>query len=347
MSKLSTKPVIDTTIKAGTDKDRRAIVLLVDDQPIIGEGIRRMLENEKNIDFYYCEDPTEALQTAINVKATIILQDLVMPDVDGLTLMRFYKNHPKTKNIPVIVLSSKNDVKMKSNAFSSGANDYLVKLPDPIELIARIHAHTNHYLTETERDTAYKIMQDIQQQLEIRNKELQRLSSLDGLTGVSNRRIFDEEIEKTWNLSRRSKTKTTVSLLILDIDYFKLYNDGYGHQKGDDCLKQVAQTLNNCITRSCDLFARYGGEEFVALLPETNLEGAKKIAKKMHTAINKCAIQHKFSKVSDIDTVTLSFGVATMVATKDNTPEQLIETADKALYKAKENGRNQIMSNDK
>jgi two-component system chemotaxis family response regulator WspR len=329
-------------------EEKRAVVLLVDDQVMVAEGIRRMLENEEQIDFHYCQEPEKALEMAIEIKATVILQDLVMPDVDGMTLMRFYKSHPQTKNIPVIVLSSKDDAKIKSDAFANGANDYLVKLPEAIELIARINAHTKHYLTEKERDIAYQVMQVMQQQLEDtnteleeRNQELQRLSSLDGLTGVANRRSFDEALKKEWCRARRTGTNLEVSLVLIDIDYFKLYNDGYGHQLGDDCLKQVAWNLSKCITRDCDLFARYGGEEFAVILVGTGSEGAQVVADKLHQALASVAIEHKFSKVSGV--VTMSIGIASLVPGKGNTPETLIGEADKALYKAKEGGRNQTM----
>ena len=131
-------------------------VLLVDDQPMVAEGIRRMLETEESIQFHYCQQPDKALEMAIEVKPSVILQDLVMPDVDGMTLMRFYRNHPQTKRIPVIVLSSNENAAIKRDAFNNGANDYLVKLPDPIELIARIKAHSSHFYMQLERDAAYQ-----------------------------------------------------------------------------------------------------------------------------------------------------------------------------------------------
>ncbi len=331
-----------------SNADHNAIVLLVDDQAMIAEGIRRMLQDETNIEFHYCGEPDKALETAIEIKATVILQDLIMPDIDGLTLVRFYKSHPDTKNIPVIVLSSKDVAEVKSEAFSSGANDYLVKLPDAIELIARINAHTKHYLTAKERDEAYQAIQDMQQQLEdankqlaFRNEELQRLSSLDGLTGISNRRTFDETLKQEWNRSKRSDCDSEVALILIDIDYFKLYNDNYGHQKGDDCLKQFSWTLNKCISRDCDLFARYGGEEFVVILSGTDSEGALTVAKRLQKSLATEKIAHEFSLVSKV--VTISLGVASLIPSTDNSPEDLIIKADKALYNAKEQGRNQII----
>lgn len=335
--------------KQNNETFHKAIVLLVDDQAMVGEAIRRMLENEKNIEFHFCEDPSKALEKAIEVSATVILQDLVMPDIDGMTLLRFYKNHPDTASIPVIVLSSKEDAEIKSDAFTNGANDYLVKLPEPVELIARIRAHTKHYVTEMERNMAYDIMSNMQEalakaneELESRNVELQRLSSVDGLTGISNRRAFDDFIKKEWASTSRKKADTEVSLIMIDIDHFKSYNDSYGHLQGDDCLKQVALELSKGVKRGGDLLARYGGEEFVAVLPDTPLEGAVKTAEQLRKSILKLAIPHESSSTGKC--VTLSLGVAQLVPSAKNKPEQLIKAADKALYQAKENGRNQVVT---
>ena len=330
------------TSNIDTTDNYKAIVLLVDDQAMVGEAIRRMLENESDIEFHFCEDPAKALEIAIEVNATIILQDLVMPDIDGMTLLRFYKNHADTKNIPVIILSSKEDAEIKSDCFSNGASDYLIKLPEPVELIARIRAHTRHYLSTKQRDEAYEAMRKMQEELERRNTELQRLSSIDGLTGISNRRTFDDFIKKEWCHARRTESDSVISLIMIDIDQFKLYNDGYGHQQGDDCLKQVSWELNKSIQRDCDLLARYGGEEFVAVLPSTPAEGALQVAENLRKSILDIACPHKYSNFGD--TVTISLGVATFIPSKDNTPEQLIEAADKALFQAKENGRNQVVA---
>lgn len=339
------QPNIDMNSK----DEYQAIVLLVDDQAMVGEAIRRMLENEKDIDFHFCEDPAKAVETAIEVNATIILQDLVMPDIDGMTLLRFYKNHPDTKNIPVIILSSKEDAEIKSDTFANGANDYLVKLPEPIELIARIRAHTRHYLSIKQRNEAYEAMRAMQEQLaeaniqlEEHNIELQRLSSQDGLTGIPNRRRFDEFLDLEWRRALRENDGAEISLIMIDIDCFKIYNDSYGHQAGDDCLKKVAWTLNKGVNRSTDLMARYGGEEFVCVLVNTPLEVAMVLAEGMRKAVEDCNLAHNHSTVSD--RVSISLGVSVSAPNKDNTPENLIKLADEALYKAKETGRNQVIS---
>lgn len=316
--------------------NKKINVLLVDDQAMVAEGIRRMLDGESDIDFFYCEDPSQAISKALEVDATIVLQDLVMPDIDGMTLVRFFRANNLTKDLPIIVLSSKDDPKIKSDAFSNGANDYLVKLPDKIELVARIRAHTKHYLMQLERDAAFFALREMQKQLEKSNAELQRLSSLDGLTGIANRRQFDETLKREWQ--RALRDSTPLSLILIDIDYFKVYNDTYGHQRGDECLQQVAQALAKTLSRPADLVARYGGEEFVAVLPGTSPDGAEKMAERFRTAVQTLGIVHNGSGAGS--EVTISAGVATIVPTPDDSPESFIERADRALYQAKDCGRN-------
>ncbi len=320
----------------------RVVVLLVDDQAMVAEGIRRMLVDE-DMEFHYCNDPKAAIPTALDIGATTILQDLVMPDVDGMTLVRFYRNHPATRNIPIIVLSSKDDPKIKSDAFNNGATDYLVKLPDKVELIARIQAHSRSFMAQLERDAAFAELHNMQKQLEeanaqlqLRNEELDRLSTQDGLTGIANRRYFDEVLSKEWRRAAREKTK--LSLVMIDIDFFKFYNDNYGHQGGDDCLKQVSAALQKTGCRPGDLVSRYGGEEFVVILPNTSADGAMVIAEKLCLAVRALKIKHEFSKAGDI--VTISMGVATMIPVSGTPEGLLITAADQALYEAKEEGRN-------
>lgn len=140
-------------------------VLLVDDQPIVGETVRRMLAPEQDITFHFCSDPAKAMEKALEIGPTLVLQDLVMPDVDGLTLVKFYRAHPKLKDVPLIVLSSKEEATTKAEAFAVGANDYLVKLPDRIELVARIRYHSQGYITLLERNDAYAALVKSQQEL--------------------------------------------------------------------------------------------------------------------------------------------------------------------------------------
>ncbi len=315
-----------------------ARVLLIDDQAIVGEALRRMVEGEPDIAWHYCADPTKAMSAAIEFQPTVILQDLVMPEVDGLVLLRFFRANPVTKTTPIIVLSSKEDPKTKSEAFKLGATDYLVKFPDQIEVIARIRAHTRTYLAQQQRDEAYRALRDMQVELEKKNAELQRLSSLDGLTGIGNRRRFDEYLEQEW--LRSARDGNILSLILIDIDHFKAYNDNYGHQGGDECLRKVARTLDATLKRAGDVVARYGGEEFAVVLPDTDADGAALIAEKLRASVDALGLAHAHSKATDH--VTISLGVAGIVPRDGGNPADLVKMADEALYEAKESGRNKF-----
>jgi len=170
------------------------------------------------------------------------------------------------------------------------------------------------------------------------NLQLQKFSSTDGLTGIANRRTFDETFERDWNLHNREKEP--LGLILSDIDFFKLYNDTYGHQKGDACLIKVAKTIENSLDRKSDLAARYGGEEFVIILPNTDLKGTSVIAETIRKNVEANLIPHKSSTVSEC--ITLSLGAGSVIPSKDMTSSSFLEYIDKALYQAKENGRNQV-----
>ena len=332
----------DQMLDSSLTVSRNSVVLLVDDQMMVAEGIRRMLEDEDDIEFHYCGDPKAAVQMAEDLMPTIILQDLIMPDIDGYTLVSEYRNNKKIKNIPIIVLSTKEDPKDKSRAFENGASDYLMKLPDRIELIARIRANTKSYLTQLERDDAFAALAELRLQLEESNEELQRLTCLDSLTGISNRRRFDEFVEK--ECLRSAREGSPLAILLIDIDNFKPYNDNYGHLAGDSCLRKVAEAFNRAVQRPADLVARYGGEEFAAVLPNTDVEGAMILAEQLHTAIRDLKITHDHSEVTNI--ITISIGIACKVANLAESPTDLIGIADEALYEAKKTGKNKTQLSD-
>ena len=167
----------------GPAGERRTVVFLVDDQPIIGEAVRRAVAGESDIEFHYCSVAEDAVAMASAIQPSVIMQDLVMPGTDGMTLVHLYQMHPALRHVPIIVLSSKEDAAVKSQAFATGAADYLVKLPDSIELIARIRHHSRSYQNVIERDAAYRALSENQRQLMEMNEALQRLSEVDGLTG--------------------------------------------------------------------------------------------------------------------------------------------------------------------
>ncbi|WP_449254590.1 diguanylate cyclase [Bosea sp. (in: a-proteobacteria)] len=315
-----------------------SMVLLIDDQVMVCEAVRRALARHPDFDFHYCTDPHQAMEVALRVKPTVILQDLVMPGVDGLDLVRAYRANPALHSVPVIVLSTKEDPATKSDAFQNGANDYLVKLPDTVELVARIRYHTRAYLDHLQRDEAYRALRESQRELMRANLELQRLTRIDGLTGLGNRRYFDEYLAAEWK--RGVRTGTPLSLLMIDVDHFKRYNDAYGHLAGDDVLKQVAGVIQNGAARSTDLAARFGGEEFVVILVDVPQEGALHVAERLVERVRALGIAH------DGGRVTISVGVATAFPYGDGEPSQLLNAADAALFEAKNAGRDRVLAAD-
>jgi two-component system chemotaxis family response regulator WspR len=314
-------------------------VLLVDDQLIIVEALRRMLATAEDIEFHFVTEAEKALQCAIELQPTVILQDLVMPGADGFELLRQYRSNEYTEHLPVLVLSAREDPKLKAHAFTMGANDYLVKLPDQIEMLARIRYHSNAHISRLQRDQAFRFLRESQQQLAAANIELQKLAALDALTGISNRRRFDETMLLEWQRGQRERQP--LSLLMVDIDFFKHFNDSYGHLAGDLCLKRTAAVLTEHLRRPADLVARYGGEEFVIILPDTDTRGAMSVAQACVRKMAHLEIENREAAPCRI--VTLSIGVATMVPGKGFTPADLIGAADQALYAAKRSGRNQAI----
>ena len=334
---------IDLSSTAGRFQHRQNIlVLLVDDQVMVGEAMRRALLGEPDLEFHYCSDCPNALEVAKRVQPTVILQDLVMPGINGLDLVRQYRADPQTSNIPIIVLSTKEEATVKSEAFRAGANDYIVKLPDKIELIARIRYHSTAYLAQVQRDEAYRALRRSQQELTETNLELQRLSNVDGLTGLCNRRYLGEALESEWK--HAMQVQSPISALMMDIDHFKLFNDTYGHLAGDEVLKTVAEVVKAACRRTSDVAARFGGEEFALVLPSMREPAARSLAEQLVAQVAALAIPHSESTTSD--RVTISVGVATEFPTRGDQSSLLIKSADEALYEAKRLGRNRAVSRD-
>ncbi len=310
-------------------------VLLVDDQRIIAEAVRRMLGPD--IEFHFVTDPAQAVAEALRVQPTVILQDLVMPGIDGFGLIAAYRAQDALCDVPVIVLSSKEDAQNKAHGFAVGANDYITKLPDQLELVARVRYHSSGYINALQRDEAFRALDASRQELARANVELQRLAALDALTGIANRRALDSALAAEW--LRAQRDKRPLSLLLCDVDCFKGYNDNYGHPAGDLCLKKVAAVLTEHLKRPADLAARYGGEEFAIVLPDTPAQGALALAEACRAHLEGLAIA---SSAAPGGAVTMSIGVATMLPVPGSVPAQLVALADQALYAAKHSGRNRV-----
>jgi two-component system chemotaxis family response regulator WspR len=312
-------------------------VLLVDDQLIIIEAVRRMLAGHPDIAFHYVTDAQAAHAAALAVRPTVILQDLVMPGADGFQLISAYRADEALRDVPVMVLSTKEEARLKAHGFAVGANDYLVKLPDQLELVARIRHHSRGYIGLLERDAALRSLRASQDELARANLELRQLAALDALTGIANRRRFDEALDVEWQRARRQKAP--LSLLLCDVDRFKDYNDKLGHPAGDLCLKKTAAALTGQLKRPADLAARYGGEEFAILLPDTDLAGALKLAEDCRRHLEQAALPHP---TAPDGIITMSIGAASVLPGDGNTAEELVAAADAALYEAKRGGRNRV-----
>ncbi|KMY66777.1 hypothetical protein AAU61_16225 [Desulfocarbo indianensis] len=270
----------------------------------------------------------------------LIILDIVMPDMDGIKACKIIKNVDRLKDVPIIIVTSRTDYDSLAEAFQAGAMDYITKPIHAVELMARVHSALALKAEVDRRKAREQQLIEMTSRLSEANQELKRLSSLDGLTGVANRRLFDVTLEQEWRRSMRQKR--SLALVMMDIDFFKLYNDHYGHQAGDECLKQVSAAIQKCLRRPADLLARYGGEEFVALLPDTDLPGAFTLAEYARRGIERLALAHSFSKAAPV--VTVSLGVAAIIPENRFKPAQLLGAADQALYRAKEEGRNRAVT---
>lgn len=320
-------------------------ILLVDDSPVIQMAINSILKSGGHENLITAKSAREAFHLlglttpgAPSGEINLILMDIVMPEMDGIEACRKIKEDIRFQDIPVIMVTARTNVEDLQMAFDAGAMDYIKKPFNQVEILARVRSAIK-LKSEIDRRKAREVeLMEVTVQLKEANQILQRLSSMDGLTGIANRRQFDEVLNNEFR--RAARDGAPLSLIILDLDYFKAYNDTYGHQAGDNCLKQVALALNETIRRAGDLVARYGGEEFGVVLPNTDETGAAVIAELLRLKVETMQIAHVYSRVSDY--VTVSLGVASSLPGPDTSPEKLIAAADQALYQAKQGGRNRI-----
>ena len=312
-------------MKTGTDQIRRAMnppeerakILIVDDNKQNIEILMALFRDEYKI--AAAINAARAMKIArADTPPDIILLDIIMPDVDGYQLCAELKEDPKTKHIPIIFVTAVSEIMDENRGFALGAVDYITKPFHPPMVKARVKLHLN---------------------LKRKQELLEEYAFIDALTEIPNRRRFDEILDREWR--RAMRPPKNLSLIMLDIDHFKDFNDTYGHGQGDDCLKQVAKAMERSLRRASDFVARYGGEEFAVILPATTQEDACTMAGHIQTAVKALQIEHSASQVTS--QVTLSMGIATVVPDESQTPDDLVAEADRQLYKAKTSGRDTIM----
>ena len=326
------------------DSDKGTI-LIVDDSPTNLQGLFDYL-TDASFEVLLARDGESALQTVQSAYPDVILLDIIMPGIDGFETCHRLKANELTKDIPVIFMTALSQTAVVVRGFQLGAVDYIIKPIQKEIVLARVTTHlTIQKLQRSLQKQNAQLQREIKQRqkaeasLQDANQELQRLATIDGLTQIANRRRFDECLSLAWRISIREQMP--LSLLLCDVDCFKLYNDSKGHQAGDECLQQVAQAIKRAVKRPADLVARYGGEEFAVILPNTNGEGAIQVAEEIRSSLRTLAIAHPLSPVSEY--VTVSVGISCTVPCHKGSPEELIAAADQALYQAKGSGRDRCV----
>ncbi|MCT7507547.1 GGDEF domain-containing response regulator [Aliarcobacter cryaerophilus] len=293
---------------------KKPTILVVDDMTTTLLLIHDLLKDTYEVKI--AKSGTKALEILESPNdIDLILLDIEMPDINGYDVCKRIKNNETIKNIPIIFITGRTSQEDEEYGLNLGAIDYITKPFNKAIVKLRI----KNYLD-----------------LKIKNDMLEKLSMYDGLTNIRNRRFFDETFEKTFNEIKRDKK--SLAVLMIDIDFFKPYNDNYGHGQGDETLRKVAKALEKTIKRASDFVARYGGEEFVILLKDINKDGVEAVANNLLNAVRELKITHEFSKIENY--VTISIGASFYNSSSDITKLELLLKADETLYNVKNSGRN-------
>lgn len=293
------------------------MLLVVDDHAGSIQTLYEIFKDEYEVCF--ATSGAQALAFCKQRRPHLILLDVEMPGMDGFAVCQTLKSDPLTEAIPIIFVTAAEDPFQEARGLDVGGADFITKPFHSRVVMARVRTQLT-----------------LKRQTDL----LRSLVLVDDLTGVANRRHFDAVFDREWR--RCTRTGASLALILIDVDFFKLYNDAYGHQAGDACLQAVARCMSTILNRPYDLIARYGGEEFVCLMPETPLEGAVAIAGAMESAVRALAIPHEHSSVSAV--VTVSVGVAASSPRANDDPAELLFCADLQMYKAKNAGRAQVKS---
>ena len=295
-------------------------ILIVDDSRLIAHVAKTML-TKRGHEIILAQDGKAGLEAAKSEKPDIILLDVIMPIMDGYEVCEHLKEDDSTKEIPIIMVTSQAEAADKVKGLELGALDYVTKPFDEAELIARVNIHLR--------------LRELYEAVQEQNRQLQKMANRDGLTGLYNHRYFHEQLSQ--DFLRAKRYNENLSCVLFDIDFFKKFNDTYGHQTGDIVLKALASVVQRA-TRESDLSARYGGEEFALILYHTDGPAAYEMAERLRTMVE----SHEVQDNGNVLRVTISLGVATFPHERIHDSKELVDFADQALYKAKDNGRNRV-----
>lgn len=319
-------------------------ILIVDDKVENLIALENLLDSFE-VDLVRAQSGEEALAQTLDHDFALVLLDVQMPGMNGYEVAELLRGNKKTRTIPIIFVTAASMADAQIfKGYESGAVDYLLKplnssiFKSKVGVFIELFQQKEALRTKTtEFNQKLVELEELQQQLEETNEQLLLLSTTDSLTGLLNRRSFEEHYADEWQ--RAIRAQSHLAIIMMDIDHFKLYNDHYGHYKGDDCLREVAESLKTLELRQLDRIARVGGEEFAIILPETDLEGAQLVSERIRNSIELLQIPHPNASTA-VKIVTSSVGCSAVIPEKGLSPRKLMEKADEALYKAKSNGRN-------
>ena len=347
-------------------RKQAATIFVIDDKP---NNIRLLVDflSEYQFKVLVADDGAEAVEMIAQAQPDLCLIDIMMPGIDGFETCARLKSNPLTKHIPIIFMSALSDTPNVVQGLKLGAVDYITKPFQQEEVVARVRTHLALVDLQQKMASANAELQQSNQKLEQLNTNILQLNQqlineikerenaqknlievnekllsfahIDGLTNVPNRRRQDEYLQQIWQ--SMSATGAKMSLILCDIDYFKHYNDFYGHLVGDQCLQSVAQVLLSAVRTSNDMVSRFGGEEFTVIMPDTSINEALEVAHRIKSELHRVALEHETSPISAF--VTFSMGVACLQPQLSQSPLTLIDMADQALYQAKGKGRNAII----
>jgi diguanylate cyclase (GGDEF)-like protein len=306
----STMGLLADALEAGGP--RRAKLLIVDDQPLNIQALHEVFAADYRV--YMATRGEDALRLCAEQQPDLVLLDVEMPGLDGYEVCARLKADPSTRDIAVIFVTAHREEAAETRCLDAGAVDFIIKPFNAQIVRARVRTHVT---------------------LKAQGDLLRRWAYIDGLTGVHNRRSLDERLASEWG--RALRNRTALSVILLDVDFFKRYNDRYGHQAGDECLRRVAATLKSGLKRPGDLLARYGGEEFACLLPDTGLAGALQVARQLGQQVFAQQIAHADSAAAPV--LTVSLGVCSKGVDAAGSAAELLRQADAQLYAAKAAGR--------